>query len=272
MQARFLHGMAALASLVALSLLGMNAVIAANSVARVRAFARLPDWSGYWAWNSGVAVDPLSGEPDPALLVQVFANTKLAAHPPYNNVWEARYQAAVQAGDALRASGKVDATSKGCTFGFPAQMEAFEETIQAVTLPEETILLFERGEQRHIYTDGRQHPGKDDLWPTNEGDSIGRWEGETLVVDTIARKAGPIGFFAPHASLSDQAHFVERIRRVNPNVLEDQMTIEDPVAFLRAWQVTIRYSRVKGLDRFIGYDCENDRNPIVDGHLTIAPP
>ena len=41
-------------------------------------------------------------------------------------------------------------------------------------------------EIRHIYTDGRPHPSADEIWPTPWGDSIGHWEGETLVVDTIA--------------------------------------------------------------------------------------
>ena len=272
MKVDFARRTGALAIAIALPLLGTTSVIAANSAARVHAFARLPDWTGYWAWDSGVALEPLSGEVDPALLGQVFANTQLAAHPPYNAEWDARYRTALDAGNALRASGRDDAASKGCTFGFPAQMEAFDETFQAMSLPEETVLLFQRGETRHIYTDGRAHPRKDDLWATVEGDSIGRWEGETLVVDTVARKAGPIGFFAAYSPLSEQAHFIERIRMVSSDVLEDQMTIEDPVALVRPWTMTIRYSREKGLDRFIGYDCEHDRNPIVDGHLTIAPP
>ncbi len=56
---------------------------------------------------------------------------------------------------------------------------------QVAVTPEETLFLFEYGEVRHIYTDGRSHPGKDDLWPTPMGDSIGRWQGETLVIDTL---------------------------------------------------------------------------------------
>lgn len=274
MKACFAHRAGALAAAVALSLLGLpNSVVAASSAARVSAFARLPDWTGYWVWNSGVALDPLSGEPDPALLGQVFRNAKLAAHPPYKAEWDARYQHAQEARNAVRASGKDDAsTSKGCTFGFPAQMEALEELFQATIVPEETVLLFERGEMRHIYTDGRRHPHEGDLWATTEGYSIGHWEGETLVVDTVARKAGPIGFFASDSPLSDQAHFIERIRMLSHNELEDQMTIEDPVAFVRPWKVSIRYSRARNLDRFIGYDCEHDRNPVIDGHLTIAPP
>ena len=60
---------------------------------------------------------------------------------------------------------------------------------------------------------------------------------------------------------------------VSANELENRMTIEGPVAFVRPWQITIRYHRIMSLDRFIEFNCtENDRNPIVNGRLTIAPP
>ncbi|MGH8218753.1 MAG: hypothetical protein ACREUT_09350 [Steroidobacteraceae bacterium] len=248
------------------------AAAAVNSSQRVRAFAALPDWSGFWEWTTGVTLNRVTGEPAPEVVPQLIANAQLAGHPPYNPDWDARYQVRVKAHWVQRASGRDDPASKGCSFGFPAQMEALDETFQFLITPEETVILFERGEVRHIYTDGRHHPHGEDLWSTVEGDSIGHWDGQTLVIDTIARTAGPIGFFAPDALLSDQAHFTERIRMLDRDMLEDQMTIEDPVAFVRPWRVTIRHDRVKGLDRFIGYDCSNDRNPIVNGHLTIAPP
>ena len=58
---------------------------------------------------------------------------------------------------------------------------------QIATLPEETLLVFENGQVRHIYTDGRQHPSGEDIRPTALGDSVGRWERDTLVIDTISR-------------------------------------------------------------------------------------
>ena len=69
--------------------------------------------------------------------------------------------------------------------------------------PEETTFISTVGAVRHIYTDGRPHPPKDELWPTLMGDSIGHWEGDTLVVDTIATRKrlymGELsGFFRPH--------------------------------------------------------------------------
>jgi hypothetical protein len=83
------------------------------------------------------------------------------------------------------------------------------------------------------FADGRPHPKKEDLWPTDLGDSIGHWEGATLVIDTIARKAGPVvpntvGF----ADLSAQAHFTERLTRIDADTLQDDMTIDDPQRFV----------------------------------------
>lgn len=73
--------------------------------------------------------------------------------------------------------------------------------------------------------------------------------------------------------MSDQAKFTERVRRVSRDVLEDDMTIEDPATLARPWTVKIRYHPVTDLERMINYDCaENDRNPVVNGKLTVAPP
>ena len=62
------------------------------------------------------------------------------------------------------------------------------------------------------------------------------------------------------------------MRLVSPDVLEDEMTIEDPVALTRPWTVRIRYRRVTDLGRMTNDDCtENDLNPVVDGQLTVTP-
>jgi hypothetical protein len=124
------------------------------------------------------------------------------------------------------------------------------------------------GAHRVVYMDGRKHP--DDLIPSWWGHSIGRWEGETLVIDTVARTPGPIGV-GPN-DLSERAHFTERVRRIDQDALEVAMTIEDPLRFTHPWQLNIRYSRVTEIDRIVPWDCANDRNPIVDGALTIEPP
>jgi hypothetical protein len=238
---------------------------AASSQERVRKFAQLPDWTGYWdtAWLQSVT-NPAGRNAD----VSFQATAKLVRlldHPPYNAEWEVKYQA------ALRNAGAVAENRKLCDWrDFPLTMEA-PTTFQIAITPEETLMVFHFGALRHIFTDGRGHPAKDDVWPTRMGHSIGRWENDTLVIDTIARTAGP-AFVGPSAELSEQAHFTERLRLVDKDTLENRMTIVDPLRFTKPWELTIRYRRAVGLDRLIDWDCDGDRHPVVDGKLAVAPP
>jgi hypothetical protein len=160
---------------------------------------------------------------------------------------------------------------------------------EILTTPEETAMIFSGREIRHIYTDGRPHTAKDALWPTSWGDSIGHWEGQTLIIDTI-EVSNPPGLgggdgpvivagggdsdeYALVAVLSAEAHFIERIRMLDKNHLEDQMTIVDPRNFTAPWHITRQYRRVARLNRMVHEDCEGEeRNPVVDGRFTLTPP
>ena len=99
-------------------------------------------------------------------------------------------------------------------------------------------------EVRRVWLDGRQHPpGNPD--PTAMGHSIGRWEGATLVVDTQNFKESP-AFRVPW---SDQLQMVERIRRIRDgNVLEIDVTIEDPVAFTEPLHGTFYFKKEPTLE------------------------
>jgi hypothetical protein len=89
---------------------------------------------------------------------------------------------------------------------------------------------------RRIYMDGRAHPA--DLADTESaqwmGHSTGRWEGDTLVVDTIGFNdrtwLDRLGH--PHSA---SLHLVERIRRVDPSTLQYDITVDDPVAYGPPW-------------------------------------
>jgi len=78
---------------------------------------------------------------------------------------------------------------------------------------------------RQIWTDGRAHTP--DFPSTWMGESVGKWEGDTLVVDSIGFAAGH-----PH---SDELHLVERMRRLDHNTLEVNLTITDPKAYTKPW-------------------------------------
>ena len=87
---------------------------------------------------------------------------------------------------------------------------------------------------RQIHTDGRDHPK--DLLPTWLGDSIGKWDGDTLVVDTVGfnDKTWIDNTGLPH---SDALHLVERLRRVSHDVLQLDITVDDPKAYTKPWSV-----------------------------------
>ena len=113
--------------------------------------------------------------------------------------------------------------------------------VEIIQTPGRVLMLFEYDTtNRQIITDGSGH--RDDLPPSWMGDSIGRWEGSTLVVETtnfndqtwIDRQG------VPH---SDQLKVTERFRRPTPDTLRIDITIEDPVAFTKPWTGTRFYRR-----------------------------
>ncbi|HEX5421688.1 MAG TPA: hypothetical protein VFY39_16975 [Gammaproteobacteria bacterium] len=266
-----------------------------NAPERVRAFAALPDWAGLWETEFAAALasgefareaasaarsapapqNPVAAPLGDPFLAALRARVKLFGDPPYNDAWEAKRRPRSFA--AAAPAGNVPAAGTICSWGFPAIVEAPFGMFEAAVTPEETVFVFPDGEVRHVYTDGRSHPKKEDLWPTPMGDSVGRWEDGVLVIDTIARKAGsvfPIPNLIPGiAEFSDQAHFVERLRRIDANDMQNELTIEDPLRFAHPWHISIRYKRVQDVDRMIHTDCtENERNVVVNGRMTISPP
>jgi len=228
-----------------------------NGGDRAHFFATLPNWTGYWIADDGVEnALGVSGRTEHG--AADFAKMKLNAPASYTPEWAAKV-------DAARKNPARELT-KECGFPFPFMMES-PWVLQFLITPEETAVIVAGREIRHIYTDGRKHPSPDDVWPTPWGDSVGKWDGQELRVDTIAVQPNT---FPP--MLSERARFTERIRMVSPDRIEDELTIEDPLALTHAWKTMIPYQRVAGLDRMVHGDCqENDRNPVVDGKLTIAP-
>jgi hypothetical protein len=110
----------------------------------------------------------------------------------------------------------------------------FPQPIEIVQTPQRVFMFFEHDRAwRQIWTDGRGHPK--DLEPTWMGDSVGKWDGDTFVVDTVGvnDKSWLDAFGHPH---SEEMHLIERYRRVDPNTLTLQFTVEDPKAYKTSWE------------------------------------
>jgi hypothetical protein len=104
---------------------------------------------------------------------------------------------------------------------------------------------------RRIYLDGGHTAGAD---PSFSGDSVGRWEGDTLVVETNNVRAGQID--RNGVPYSDKLTAVERIRRVSPTRLEIEMTLTDPEAFEEPFTIRRAYVPMPPGSRFEEYVCE----------------
>jgi hypothetical protein len=130
----------------------------------------------------------------------------------------------------------------------PLPMEIFQ-------VPDKVLIYVEAGNQLRQIHMNRSH--REDIGPTYNGDSIGKWDGETLVVDTI-------GFndvtWLDHAGLphSEDLHVVERIRRVDHDTLVDNFTIEDPKAYTKRWTASQTYHQKPGWE-IAEYVCDNNK-------------
>jgi len=106
---------------------------------------------------------------------------------------------------------------------------------------------------RQIFMDGRKHP--DYLDPTWYGHSIGWWEKDTLVIDTVGfnDKSWYDGRGTPH---SEQLHTVERYTRLDKGRLELKVTIDDPTMYSKPFVVTINATTTIG-DEVMEYICQD---------------
>ncbi len=128
-----------------------------------------------------------------------------------------------------------------------------------VQTPTHIFFLFEANihSYRQIFMNRTSHPK--DLNPTWYGDSIGSWDGDTLVVDTVGFNDKFWFDFAGHPH-TEQLHTVERYRRLDMGTLEDEVTVEDPGAYTKPFTLLTRMPLMPNQE-IIEYICnENNKD------------
>jgi hypothetical protein len=96
----------------------------------------------------------------------------------------------------------------------------------------------------------------DEVPPGYYGHSVGKWDGDTLVVDTVGIKESVLGYQnLPH---STQMRITERIRLMTADMLHDQITVEDPVVLEKPFTYTLAYRRMPDY-KMVEFICENNR-------------
>ena len=123
---------------------------------------------------------------------------------------------------------------------------------------------------RLIYTDGTKHPADLQEYTTFMGHSIGRWEGDTLVVDTagINDKTWLDSNGMEH---SDKLHLTERFQKTGTNSIKYSVTYDDPVFFTKPWTFDLNLKRLTDT-RILEYVCEENEKDLKTLQPTARPP
>jgi hypothetical protein len=203
--------------------------------------AKLPDWQGIWEldWRSGGGL--AAARPAPPKLTPE-AQAKLDA-----------YKKAQESGKDLQPE-----QANCLPPGMPGMMTQ-PYPIEFLYSPGKVAIAVEAYMQlRQVFTDGRAHPADPD--PLFNGHSIGHWEGDTLVVDTVGFV--PWSQISPGVGHSDQMHIVERIHRIGPDRIEIKQTITDPKVLAEPWTVSHFYKL--GKDDLREYECEQNNHDSSD--------
>jgi hypothetical protein len=116
-----------------------------------------------------------------------------------------------------------------------------------------------------VATDGRDHPK--DLEPTWMGNSVGKYEGDTLVIDTIGFNGKTWLDTAEHPS-SEALHMVERIHYIDSQHLAYDVTWEDPKTYTKPIKNTRVLARMKPGEELMEYWCMENNKDLLEGHLS----
>ncbi|HET6554995.1 MAG TPA: hypothetical protein VFG49_15820 [Dyella sp.] len=201
-----------------LLLLASAAAPAANHPA-----TKLPDWSGTWACDDScfqASEDSFGTD-----------QGRVPLTPKYL---------------ALRAQARANRAQQNLSFCLPAGTPGIQQhgvLHEFLFTPDRVTIIFEDGEIRRIYTDHRAHRPLKEMTASFMGDSIGHWEGQTLVVDTIGFPKGSL-FQNYGLTATLQTHLVERYHLKDKDHLLVDSVMTDPAIFASPYIYTRGYKRV----------------------------
>jgi hypothetical protein len=213
-----------------------------------------PDFGGTWEryapprdpnappprGDAGIGLGPIFGAPPPPLKPQFVAAYEAEVK---------RIAEATQRGEPI-----ANANAQCIPDGMPSMMLAIFPMEVLQTRGQLTIIQEAFNQVRRIYI-GEDPPAIEDAEPSFYGHSGAKWDGDTLVVDTVGIKETVRYRNAPH---SNQMRIHERIRMLDANRFEDQITVTDPVYFSGPWSWTWTYQRKPGYKMY-EYVCEDNR-------------
>ena len=223
--------------------LALGAILLGAGVSAAQDAQSHPDLSGFWV-----------NQYTPSL------STVLGGEPPFTDFGAEQWRIVDTSKDPTAICLPVG-PSRAFTAPFPFQLVQGKDSI---------AILFEyQSIWRAIYLDGRPHPEDVADYPYFMGHSVGRWEGNVLVVDTTGIDERSWLDTAGHRH-SAELRLTERFETTGANTIKWTVTFDDPVYFTRPWSITRTFTRGKPTDRLLPYTC-NENNKDVEQLETFQP-
>lgn len=226
-----------------------------HAAAQTQSAKSIPNFTGVWnTFQGGRGGDPKLAPP---------AATPLLLKPEYAKPYEARRTAeaaASQRGEQLATGG-----SQCIPYGVPTMMSVAIYPVEMIQTAKQITIISEAfSEVRRVYLD-RPQLKIDEVAPGYYGRSVGRWEGDTLVVDTVGIKTAAAGYRGmPH---SEQMRITERFRLLAPDVMHDQITIDDPMVLDKPMTYTLAYRRAPDDYEMVEFVCDNNREYVDENGI-----
>jgi hypothetical protein len=218
--------------------------------------AAQPDFSGSWE-----RYPPPGETADPR-----FAPTPVPIPPPLKPEWLEKWRAHEETLAARTREGQPpgDNYVKCLPDGMPAMMQGMFP-MEIFQRPEQINITQEAFNQTRRITVGGTLPKWDEVDPTFYGTSVAHWEGDTLVIETTGIKQNVTFRWVPH---SDAMKITERLSLLAPDILRDEITIEDEY-LERPWTYAYTFRRMPGY-KLLEYVCEDNRDYVDEnGHVTL---
>jgi hypothetical protein len=233
-----------------------------------------PDLTGVWqggstqrgSWeeaNSGTGVGGTGKDPNAPVAPASVANVPGRELPPYQP-WAAK-----KVLDSFNKRGIDDPNALCLPPGVPRTALVGLFPLEIIQTPQKIVILHEYMAVFRLISLNTKHP--EDLEPTYMGDSVGHWEGDTLVVDknnftdtSWIYAEGRVSFH------SDAMHVVERYRRVDANTLEIEAKVEDPKVLSKPWDVPKQTLVLAPFDQIMELACSNETQSLMEGASKTA--
>ena len=236
-------------------LAALGLVLAAFAAPAATQTSQTPDLTGSWERypQPGETVDPR------------YARIEVPP-PPLKQPWLAQWEEheAKLAARIAESQPAGDDYVKCLPDGMPAMMQGMFP-MEIFQRPEQINITQEAFNQTRRVVMNEPLPRWDEVDPTFYGRSVGRWEGDTLVIETTGIKEYVRFRWAPH---SEGMKITERLRLLAPDILQNLITVEDEY-FERPWVYSYTYRRMPGY-RLLEYVCEDNRDYVDEqGNVTL---